>query len=257
MQQHLDPPACSLRWGGRLIVSASGVRSSTVNPTSSLALYLRSRHVILVTAGSVAVPLAAAAIGLRSLPVGVHGGVPLGAPLWAYLPILSGALVGMSWSGQWETFDRSASRAMSPLNCAFVMAATLAAMGVAILVCLAAGTLEIEHLTAQGGLELGIATARNVLGFVGLCVLGSRILGTGLCWLPAIASVFVFEWFGRDGEGAAYAWAFPVAPPGELTGWLVAVGLWALGMAAIGWSDWTRSRLQRVGLPRVWLTPDL
>lgn len=207
--------------------------------------FLRSRHVGLVTAGSLAVPCAAAVIGLRSLPVGVHGGVPLGAPLWAYLPILSGAFVGMSWSGHWATFDRTASRAVRIWNDAFVVAATLVAMGVAILVCLIAGVLGIERLTIDGGLELGWATARNVGGFVGLCVLSSRVLGAGLCWLPAIASVFMFEWFGRDGEGTPYPWAFPVAPPGESTAWLVTAGLWALGVAAVGWNAWTWARLRR------------
>ena len=201
--------------------------------------YLRSRRVGLVAASSVAVPLAAAVIGVRSLPVGVHDGVPLGAPLWAYLPILSGAFIGMSWSGQWETFDRTASRAMSHWNRAFIVAATLMAMGVAVLVCLGAGILGLDQLTVRGGLELGQATARNIAGFGGLCALGSKFLGEGLCWLPAILAVFVVEWFGRDSEGTPYAWAFPVAGPGEPTAWVVASALWVLGLAWVGWSAWT------------------
>lgn len=201
-------------------------------------LYLRSRHVGLVLAGTVGVCIASTAIGLRELPVGFRAGDPMGAPLWAYLPILVGALITMGHVGRWPDLERHAARRIAGWNSVFVATVTTIAAALSLVLAATAAAIGVGDLESHGGVLLGAMTARNLIGWTGLCMISARWLGAGLSWLPAIAAVFLFEWFGRDGSGVAFSWAFATAAPGVATPWLVATGMWALGVAVLAVDPW-------------------
>lgn len=205
---------------------------------SAVWLYLRSRHVGLVLGGTVGVCVGSTVIGLRELPVGFRAGDPVGAPLWAYMPILVGALIAMGHVGRWPDLERHAARRIAGWNGVFAAAVTCIAAALSLVVAATVAALGVGDLEGHSGVLLGAMTARNLIGWTGLCLIGARWLGAGLSWLPAIAAIFLFEWFGRDGSGGAFSWAFATAAPGVLMSWLVAAGMWVLGVAVLSVDPW-------------------
>ena len=203
-----------------------------------LVLYLRGHHVGVTLAAAAAVSLGCVLVGLRELPVGLSGGVPVGAPLWAYLPIVVGAVLGVSQEGRWRQVDLVAARDLRWWNLTLMTAVLVVAASLVILVATAAGAAGWQGLSPQGGARLGLATARNVLAWSGLCLLGARLLGSGLSWAPAVGAIFVLEWFGRDGNGSPYPWAFSAASPEVVTSWVVALALLLPGLGAVFADSW-------------------
>lgn len=80
------------------------------------------------------------------------------------------------------------------------------------------------------GSDTGFAFARNVLGYIGLMLIGRQALGRNLSVLLPLAFVLAVMLVGRYASGAGRWWAWPLAPPGASRGWLFATGLLVVGV---------------------------
>ncbi|WP_130796446.1 hypothetical protein [Streptomyces otsuchiensis] len=78
----------------------------------------------------------------------------------------------------------------------------------------------------------GLAAARNLTGYLGLALLLSRVVGTR----PAGAMVGFFPVFCAlfgSGSDGPFWWAWPINAPGRPVAALIAVGLFAAGLAVL------------------------
>lgn len=212
--------------------------------STGAALYARARRWHLVMLIGLAVSIGGVVVGSRQLPVGVRDGMPTGAPLWAYLPIVTGTLVTLSTCGPVEQVDHVASRAIGRWNAAYATVLLCALAGTAAAVGMLASTWSSAHLDTAA---FAVASARNVVTWTGVCLLSARLLRPGQVWLPAIALVFVMEWFGRDANGAARWWAFAVADGADPRTTVLCVTLVAAGLAVTCLDPtWGRPRRARL-----------
>lgn len=104
-------------------------------------------------------------------------------------------------------------------------------------------------LAVMGGLQvagwsaLGLAAGRNAVGFIGLAMIGRRIIGRDAAAVVPAAAVVLIAFFGGDTTGAPEWWAWIARPTLDIRSWLVAGGLLAVGVVAMG-----LARTQRPGM---------
>jgi hypothetical protein len=116
-----------------------------------------------------------------------------------------------------EALESVAVRPMALLDMTYALAAALAMLA-------AAAALQSLALA-----PLGYAAGRNALGFVGLVLIGRRVIGgQGATLLPAVLAVFAAI-FGGDASGEARWWAWVATPHDDQRSWAFALGLLVLG----------------------------
>lgn len=79
---------------------------------------------------------------------------------------------------------------------------------------------------------------RNYLGFLGIGLVSGRLIGWQFCWALPLLSLFPLTYFPRNADGDLNWWVFIVAPPGDLTSWIVVVFLLISGAIAVALSPW-------------------
>lgn len=194
---------------------------------SAVGGYLRSRRWWAVGLLALGVDLVGLKFGARLLPVGIADGVPVGAPIWAYLPVLTATAATVSAHGPSRALDQCAARPVEMWNAVYAAA----------LACLASGV-AFGVFAAGYGPVLGLATARNVTAWTGLALLTARVVGPQWSWAPSVGAVFVLEWFGRDSDGVSSWWAFATTSTSDLRTWALVALLVAAGLCATATSPW-------------------
>ncbi len=194
---------------------------------SAVGGYLRSRRWWAVAVLAIGADLVSLGVGDRLLPVGVADGVPVGAPLWAYLPVIPATMVTISAYGPSRRLDRCAARPVETWNMVYAAALVVLSSAVALVV-----------FSVARGPILGLAGARNCMAWTGLALLAARVIGPQWSWTPAVGVVFVLEWFGRDGDGIPSWWAFASTGTTDPRTWTLVAILVASGLAATVATPW-------------------
>lgn len=218
---------------------------AAVTRRSPNVLFLRTRRVIVPITAAVVVQAVTGGIGFRELPIGVRDGIPQGAPLWAYLPIVTAALIVLSTTGDFESIDGHAVRPMALWTAGLVLGLIGVTVVLVIAVSLVIGAIGAGDNDVAGGLLFGLGSARNIVGWSGTCLVASRLLGARLAFVPAIGLLFVFEWFGRGALGMPASWAFAIAPVASSRSWLVAGACCLLGLVAVLVDEWRLATLRK------------
>lgn len=183
-----------------------------------MTLWLRVRHARTCAATIVAVAVAVVLAGTLFLPLpNLLGGPPLAVPLALLLPLAVSIVVAWGLTTGDPLLESVASRPLHLLDAAYALAtATLT-----LLTCTLAWQLV--------GAELALAAGRNALGYVGLTLLGRRLLGSHAAGvLPAGCAVAV-SLFGSGGDSRPRWWAWPLFPADNPIAWASAVALLVLG----------------------------
>ncbi|SKA85621.1 hypothetical protein SAMN06295879_0793 [Agreia bicolorata] len=174
--------------------------------------WLRTHRAPWLAAACIAVALASSSLGTISfLFPRLQGGGPFGSvPLFAVLPLAVSVSLSTFLAEADQPVYRTSSRPRLSYDWFFSVAAITLTSGVALL------TLS---LAGQGPME----TIRNVVGFVALQWLVAPFVSYRYQAIVPVLYVFLSAVFGRQvgGQGTVALWAWPLAPDGDRTFWIL------------------------------------
>lgn len=139
-------------------------------------------------------------------------------PLPLVLPFAIAIAVAFSLTTGDPLLERVSSRPILLLDSLY---AGLMAL-VALLICLLLGQVF--------DIDLALEAGRNTLGYIGLVLLGRRMLGVQVAALIPIVVVLGLALLGISSSGAFYWWSWPFVPDDNLWSWGVMIGLLLAGM---------------------------
>lgn len=102
------------------------------------------------------------------------------------------------------------------------------------------GVLALATFTvarAIGGTDLALAAGRNSIGYLGLMLVGRKILGSNAAPLLPAGFALTAAIFGRDRMLQTRWWAWPIAPADEVFSWGAALVVFVAGFAMMMWRD--------------------
>ena len=154
------------------------------------------------------------------LPVpNLLGGPHLAIPLALLVPIAISIAVAFSFTMGDPLVEAVASRPILWLDAAY-------SLSIAVITSLLCVTIGLASSTTYA-----VAAGRNVLGYVGLTLIGRRVIGVqGAALVPA-GFVLVASLFGSRRNRQAYWWAWPLASETSVLAWAMALLLLVLGCA--------------------------
>ncbi len=174
----------------------------------------------IVTAG---VLVTATALTGVIVPVpALFGGVPPTVPLPLILPLAVAIALASGLDRADPLLERTARR--HPRRRDLALAGIL--VGVFVGCCLALA-MAPQASTQAALLE---AVGRNCLGYVALTVLGAGLLPRGTAALPAVGWAIAASLLGGETGGRIATWAWPLAPGGQATAWVICT---LIGAAAV------------------------
>jgi hypothetical protein len=136
-------------------------------------------------------------------------------------PLAAAIVVGAAVRSPFGEAEQTASHPLPPLRVAHL---------VLLLACGATGLALAGVAPGVGSLGMLL---RNGAGFVGLALLGARLLGTGVSWLLPLGyggATFV-DYLLQPNRDASWRW--PLQPSGDHTALALALTLLAIGLGAI------------------------
>jgi hypothetical protein len=182
-------------------------------------LFARARVIPLAMLGVLLVDVAIVLVGDRRL-IAAHGS-DAGIPYATFLPLFAACIVGATARSAFWQFEEATARSMSLARSGCLLATTgMAALGVLL------ATRGLPGPIGQG------AAVRNVLGLTGLALLSGTAFGGRLAWVCPTALVTTVVSFPARMTTAA-AWGWPVSPDRDVTSWLIALGIFVLGMVLV------------------------
>lgn len=189
----------------------------TVRDARLATLFLRSRQT-----GPISIALAAVAIA-AGLGLAASNSDDLNRFLRMVVPLAVAVVIGAGAGSPFGEAERSASRPLPPVR--FGHLVLLLATGAALL--------ALANVAPADG-DLGILL-RNSAGFVGLSLIGARLLGSGTFWMVplAYAGAVLADFLVKPDRDASWRWPLQSADDG--TSVLITVVLLVAGVAAVAW----------------------
>lgn len=163
-------------------------------------LFLRSRRLPMTVAGIVLLHVVGFAVGGRQLSMRPDSetGSDIGVPWLIFMPVAYACLIGLSLRSPLHDLDLTAARRLAAWRVVQVVAlAVAAAVSLAVLT---------RGLTGPTGTASAL---RNLAGFLGLALLGSRLISGWLVWLPPTAWAITAAMLG-DPTNTGLPWDWPV-----------------------------------------------
>ena len=138
-------------------------------------------------------------------------------------PLAAAVIIGAGTGSPFGEAERTASRLLPPIRLGHL----------SLLLATGALLLALANVAPDDG-GLGILL-RNGAGFVGLSLLGARLLGSGTYWmLPlAYAGAVLADFLVRPDRDASWRW--PLQPADDGTSVLITLALFVVGVAAVAW----------------------
>ncbi len=180
-----------------------------VRRASASALSIASVAALSVLASDVLIPVP-----------GLLSGAGVAVPLPAVAPMAVAIVVALGLSSSDPALERTAVRPVRALDATYAI--VVAGLALAACCVCALGT----------DAALGFTTGRNAVGYVGLMLLGGRILGRHAAALVPAALLLFVALFGGDASGHPRWWAWPLRDPSESITWVFAAVLLALGLVS-------------------------
>lgn len=188
-----------------------------------MSLWLRTRRATAIAAALMFLAAAFLAAGDLSLPMpAILASYGLAVPVVLLAPLALSSVLGWGLMSGDEQLERVSSRPIPGMDAAL-------ASGAALLACL----LALVSGAATGSPDVAGA-GRNALGYVGLMLVGRRLLGGRAGTLvPAVVAVTAAV-VGGDASGQPRWWVWVLAPSGDPFAWAVAATCLALGILVSG-----------------------
>jgi len=186
-----------------------------------LTLWLKAHRVAAVLAAILAMALALTFIGDLAIPMPglfvVHG---LAVPIALLAPLTLSTAIGFGLSGGDPVTESVAVRRVALIETTFGVAAALLAGG------------GMALLGATGVSDLGIASGRNALGYVGLLLLAAPVVGRPAAPLIPAGLALFCAFFGGDNVGDPQWWAWMLRASDDARAMLIAMVLLFAGTVA-------------------------
>jgi hypothetical protein len=142
------------------------------------------------------------------------------------LAACAAAIIGVTTHSPFGEPERATGRWLPFLRPALILALCGAAIGF-----LAAGAAVAYDPQAGIGLVNGmLPVARNLLGFTGVALLFSLVIGGLLCWIGPLAYVLICQCAAIANYSEPLTWAS--RPPTDRGGWIAAMVVFAVGLVA-------------------------
>lgn len=202
-----------------------------------LLAYCRSRNVPRAALISLVVAVAATAYAGRQVPLPqLRYLADYSVPLAAVVPVVHAVVLATTLYSPMADLELTAAQPIrrwraAQMTAVLVYAALLAAMP------MAAG--------ASG--EVTLAAVRNVAGYLGLAMIGARLFGSGLAWVPPLAMFGPTLLLGVRWDNTPEPWAWSIHGPASTSAAITATVLCAAGLAAS--STATPRRTERAERP--------
>ena len=180
----------------------------------------QARDVLALLAMLLAVFLA----GQDTVPIPTLSGVGAPTPVAVFAPLILAISVGLGLSRR-ISLELVAARRIRLLDAAWI------GLLVVIAVC---GCVALDFTGTQ---QLGVIAGRDVAGYVGLTLLGWRIVGSHASAVLSVGYAIAAALLGYGAAGTTQLWAWPVAAPDD-TAAIVAAAVFCLaGLATVTWSN--------------------
>lgn len=147
------------------------------------------------------------------------GGASLAIPVGFVLPMVVPVALAWSLTQGSSMLEAVASRPIRRFDAAYLLTAGLFAF----VLCLLAFIV--------GKNPIALAAGRNVLGYLGLTLVGSRVGGPTSAALMPAALVMGTSLFGSHSTGYPRWWAWPIASSDRPESWVFALAILILGVA--------------------------
>lgn len=168
-----------------------------------------------VVAGSL---VAVLLVGDTAFPVpNLFGGSSLRLPIMLLLPLASSSMVSYCLSRS-DRLELTGIRPTRWLDCAVMV--TTAVVGL-----LAGSLIQVAGLNDQG-----FAVGRNMVGYIGLSLIGAAIVGAQASSLFPVTVALVTSSLGAQVNGQARNWAWPAANAESVLALVLAVATLVLGL---------------------------
>lgn len=183
----------------------------------TLWLRVRRAYQCVITIIIVAIALIPARSFYLPLP-NLLGGPRLAVPLTFLLPVAVAIVVAWGLAAGDPLIEAIASRPLKLFDVGYAFSAALLALAACVLVWLTSGT------------DLALAAGRNVLGYIGLVLVGRRLIGAHAAALLPAGFAIAVSLFGTGIGRQTRLWAWPLAGAYDPIGWSSAIILLILGM---------------------------
>lgn len=155
----------------------------------------------------------------------------LAIPVSLLSPLIISTSVSHGLARGDEVVEAAAVRPVHRLDIVYAVSTALLVLGV------------MGGLQVAGWSALGLAAGRNAVGFIGLALIGRRIVGRDAAAVVPAAAAVLIAFFGGDTIGTPEWWAWIATPTSDIRSWLVAGGLLAVGAVAVGLASAQRPRM--------------
>lgn len=192
-------------------------------------LWLRVRRVKAGALTIIGVVVTLLLVGDQILPLpNLLGRPQVAVRLALLLPLAVGIVVAWGLSSGDLLLEVVASRPLHLLDMSYAVVSALLTLMACVIVWWGTGT------------ELALAAGRNALGYVGLTLIGRRVLGAHAAAVLPTSFVIAAALFGASAGRYGRWWAWPIASVGDPIAWISAVGVLMLGaVIASVWTDIT------------------
>ncbi|MBB1257904.1 hypothetical protein [Streptomyces alkaliterrae] len=186
-----------------------------------LALFVRGREVPRAVLCGAVVTLVAVVLSGRALEVpDIRYLTDYSVPIAAVVPVAHAVVLGTALFSPMAVLEEGAARLMRGYESLHVV--LLTALGLV--------WTAVPLLAGLPG-HVFASSVRNVVGFLGLAMIGARLFGSGLAWLLPLVTAGPTLLLGVGPDNTPEFWAWPIQPGGHLGATLAAAGLWVLGLA--------------------------
>lgn len=187
-----------------------------------MSLWLRTRHAHACVITIVTVVFIIFFSGSTSLPIPrFFGGPTFAIPLAFLVPLAVAIVVAWGLTTGDPFLEMVASRPLPLLDAAYALCAAILTLAICAL------------LWLIGDNELMLAAGRNAVGYVGMALVGRRIVGSDAAAILPVGFAFFVSLFGTGADRQPYWWAWPLYLPGDLLAWAIVAMLLSFGVAVV------------------------
>jgi len=166
--------------------------------------------------------------GQDTIPIPTLSGVATPTPVAVFAPLMLVISVGFGLSRRIDA-EFVAARPIHLLDGAWIAALVVIAV--------AASTV----LDTSGPQQLGLIAARDTVGYIGLTLIGWRILGNHASAIVSVGYAIAAALLGYGAAGKTAPWAWPVAGPRDSLAMVVAIAIGCAGIATLANSSFLRA----------------
>ncbi|MEV6835264.1 hypothetical protein AB0N17_12220 [Streptomyces sp. NPDC051133] len=145
--------------------------------------------------------------------------VDFSVPVAEVVPLAHAVILATTMFSPMADLERTAAQPMSRHRGIYLVALLLLALGLSALPLLAGATGQVIA-----------SAARNVVGYLGLAMIGARLFGSGLAWLLPLGMFGPTLLLGVRSDNTPEPWAWSLHPSSSASAAALAVALWVVGV---------------------------